>query len=288
MLPLVNIQQKSVAIQFSDYLTSIGINSSTAPALDDNHHADGWTVLCQEHQQHRAKVEFEQFMSNPNHPRYQASAWQSGHSVSFSGSSGLTKQIKSNFLAQAGAFTISVFMLCWLVFAATFLIFGNSLYQLILINQYGDISQTLNQPWRLITPAIFHYSLLHIAFNTMWWWQLGGQIEKRLGLSKIMTLFIASALLSNVAQFYISGPNFAGLSGVVYATVGFVWWYGHLNPDKGIGLSNTITGFLLFWLVLGFTPFMPINVANTAHLVGLLSGIAYAMILSNMTPNKNK
>lgn len=283
---LVNIQQKSIAFIFADYLKSIGVNCAIKPALDDNQTIDGWSIFCEPQQIDKAKYEFEKFISQPNHPKYQQSAWQSGHSVQLNGSSGLTKQIKENFLAQAGPFTISIFALCWLVFAATFLLFGNNLYQLVIFNQAGDISQTLAQPWRLITPALFHYSLLHIAFNTMWWWQLGGQIEKHLGLKYILMLFIGSALLSNVAQFYMSGPNFGGLSGVVYATVGFVWWFGYLNPGKGVGLSNSIIGFMLFWLVLGYTDFMPINVANTAHLVGLISGVIYALLVTQMIKTK--
>ncbi|WNC68938.1 rhomboid family intramembrane serine protease GlpG [Thalassotalea nanhaiensis] len=283
---LVNVEQKSIALIFADYLKSININCEIKPALNDNQTLDGWAILCDSQEIDRAKYEFEQFIRQPNHPKYQQSAWQSGQSVKLNGSSGLTKQIKANFLAQAGPFTIGIFILCWLVFAATFLLFGNSLYQLVIFNQAGDISQTAAQPWRLITPALFHYSLLHIAFNTMWWWQLGGQIEKNLGLNKIILLFIGSAVLSNVAQFYMSGPNFGGLSGVVYATVGFVWWYGYLNPDKGIGLSNSIIGFMLFWLVLGYTEFMPINVANTAHLVGLISGVLYALFVTQMTKIK--
>lgn len=286
MQTLVNVEQKSIALIFTDYLKTLNIDCEIKAALNDHQVIDGWSILCATQDIDRAKYEFEQFINQPNHPKYQQSAWQSGQSVKLNGSSGLTKQIKENFLAQAGPFTIAIFAICWLVFAATFLLFGNSLYQLVIFNQAGDINQTVAQPWRLLTPALFHYSLLHIAFNTMWWWQLGGQIEKNLGLNKILILFIGSALLSNVAQFYISGPNFGGLSGVVYATVGFVWWYGYLNPGKGIGLSNSIIGFMLFWLVLGYTDFMPINVANTAHLVGLISGILYALLVSQLTTNK--
>jgi len=33
---------------------------------------------------------------------------------------------------------------------------------------------------------------------------------------------------------------------------------------------------MLFWLLLGYTSLMPINVANTAHLLGLVSGCLLA------------
>ena len=76
----------------------------------------------------------------------------------------------------------------------------------------------------------------------------------------------------------VDGPSFGGLSGVVYALVGYVWWLGWLMPEKGLSLSKPIIGFMLFWLLLGYTSLMPINVANTAHLLGLLSGCMLAYL----------
>jgi GlpG protein len=115
----------------------------------------------------------------------------------------------------------------------------------------------------------------------MWWWQLGGSIESTMGKFSLINLLIISALFSNVGQFYVSGANFGGLSGVVYALVGYVWFIGWLMPEKGLSLSKPIIGFMLFWLLLGYTSLMPINVANTAHLLGLLSGcmVAYIQVL---------
>ena len=112
----------------------------------------------------------------------------------------------------------------------------------------------------------------------MWWWQLGGSIEQVIGKFSLFTVLIVSALVSNVGQFMVDGPNFGGLSGVVYALVGYVWWMGWLMPEKGLSLSKPIIGFMLFWLLLGYTSLMPINVANTAHLLGLVSGCALAFL----------
>ena len=135
----------------------------------------------------------------------------------------------------------------------------------------------LSEPWRLLGPAFFHFSWLHIVFNTMWWWQLGGSIEETLGKGTLINLLLISAIVSNLGQFFVSGSNFGGLSGVVYALVGFVWWYGYLAPEKGLSLSKPLIGFLLFWLLLGFVDVLPVNVANTAHLLGLISGCLLAV-----------
>lgn len=52
------------------------------------------------------------------------------------------------------------------------------------------------QIWRWVSHAFLHFSLLHILFNLMWWWYLGGQMEKRLGTSKLLVLTIVSAVFS--------------------------------------------------------------------------------------------
>ena len=112
----------------------------------------------------------------------------------------------------------------------------------------------------------------------MWWWQLGGAVEKALGKGVLLHLLLLSAMSSNVGQYLVSGANFGGLSGVVYGLVGFVWWMGWLAPEKGLFLSKPLVGFLLFWLLLGYADVLPINMANTAHLLGLISGCLLALL----------
>ncbi|WP_371187962.1 rhomboid family intramembrane serine protease GlpG [Thalassotalea maritima] len=280
MQPFVHIANKSVAQVFQSYLAQIGIDSRLRPAIDDHGQRDGYTLFCAEQHVEQAREEFRQFVSNPSAARYQQSAWNSGASFDLH-STGFLKTLKHSFISQAGPLSISVFILCWVVFMATFVFIGAPVFEFLKFNQYGDVSQTLSEPWRLITPALFHFSLLHIAFNTMWWWYLGGQIERKFGSLCLLSLFAFSALASNTGQFLVSGEYFGGLSGVVYAVFGFVWIYGYLNPDRGIELSRPIIGFMLFWLVLGFTGLLPLNVANTAHLLGLISGIGFAYYYKN-------
>ncbi|WP_394175662.1 rhomboid family intramembrane serine protease GlpG [Thalassotalea litorea] len=280
LVPLVKVKQSGMAKIFVRYLQNLGIDADSRPAASDEENQAQFphVIYCEPDKLEQAKAEFSDFVRNPHQSKFQDSAWQSGSSLDIRSGQKLSKEIVSNLKAKAGWFTLSVFAICWLVYLYSLVAF-NASFDALKFNQLGDIAQTMDQPWRWLTPAIFHFSFLHIAFNTLWWWQLGGQIEQNLGVGRIAILFIGSALLSNTAQFYVSGPNFGGLSGVVYATVGFVWWFGYLNPGHKIHLEKPIVGFLLFWLVLGYTDFMPINVANTAHLVGLLSGIAYAFMV---------
>ncbi len=120
----------------------------------------------------------------------------------------------------------------------------------------ADASQQW-QLWRWVTHAILHFSALHIAFNVLWWWQLGGDIEQKLGSKKLLQIFLVSAALSGAGQYWVEGANFGGLSGVVYALVGYLWMLGSKSPQVGLGIARPIVGFMLVWLVLGFVqPFM--------------------------------
>jgi len=279
--PLVQLEQHNIALLFTNYLLTLGIEAKvvTEPVnkeVDDI--KQGHTVYCQYDKLDQAKAEFERFIQKPYDQKYQQAAWQYGETVSVrSNELTLLTSFKENFLAHAGIVTLIVFALCWVVFLASNLGWARPLFNLLQFYPLISLDAFISEPWRIIGPAFFHFSWLHVVFNTMWWWQLGGSIEKTLGKGAIINLLLISAIFSNLGQFFVSGANFGGLSGVVYALVGFVWWYGYLAPDKGLSLSKPIIGFLLFWLVLGFVDLLPVNVANTAHLLGLISGCLMAV-----------
>lgn len=283
--PLVQLEQHNIALLFANYLLSLDIEAKviSEPSVELNKEVkQGHTVYCQQEKLEQAKIEFEHFIKKPFDQKYQQAAWQHGETVKINNSDlTLFASFKESFLAHAGVVTLIVFALCWLVFLASNLGWARSLFSLVQFYPTLSIDVFISEPWRIIGPAFFHFSWLHIVFNTMWWWQLGGSIEKALGKGVLVNLFLISAIFSNLGQFFVSGANFGGLSGVVYALVGFVWWYGYLAPEKGLSLSKPIIGFLLFWLVLGFADLLPVNVANTAHLIGLISGCLLAVYSVN-------
>jgi GlpG protein len=279
--PLVQLEQHNIALLFANYLLTLGIDAkviseTVSSEVTDNKQTH--TVYCQHDKMAQAQSEFESFIKNPSDKKYQQAAWSHGATVTLkSDELTLLANFKQNFIAHAGIVTLIVFAFCWLVFLGSSLGWKRDLFALLQFYHQFSLDTFIDEPWRIIGPAFFHFSLLHIVFNTMWWWQLGGSIEKILGKGILINLFLVSAIFSNVGQFFVSGANFGGLSGVVYALVGFVWWYGYLAPDKGLSLSKPIVTFLLFWLVLGFLDFLPIDIANTAHLLGLISGCLLAV-----------
>ncbi|MCP4881894.1 MAG: rhomboid family intramembrane serine protease [Gammaproteobacteria bacterium] len=139
------------------------------------------------------------------------------------------------------------------------------------------------EPWRLLTPAWLHFGWLHLVFNCLWWWDLGRRIEQRQSSKRLWWLFVIIALISNLAQAWQGAHLFGGLSGVIYGLLGYIWLWDRLrNPV--FFLPQGILIFMLVWLLLGLSNVFSVmgmgNMANMAHLGGLLAGLALAFILS--------
>lgn len=140
-----------------------------------------------------------------------------------------------------------------------------------------------NEWWRLITPMFIHFSLTHLAFNCLWVYVIGSKIELIDGYFTFINLVIVSSIMSNLAQHFFGGSAlFGGLSGVIYGLLGYCMIIEFESKKNIYDLPPAIYMFMLVWLVLGFLGILNLfgfgNVANHAHLGGLVSGIIFAMI----------
>ena len=148
------------------------------------------------------------------------------------------------------------------------------------------------QVWRFITPAFLHFGILHFVFNSLWMWDLGRRLELYIGKRTYFLFFIVTAIVSNMAQyFWESNSNFGGMSGVVYALVGFIIVSHKLSPHTLTAVPASVLGFMLFWLVLCMTGAVDYlvggGVANAAHVGGLLAGCAFALLIKKRQNNIN-
>lgn len=266
MIQLLVLGDARMAQALVDYLATLGIPCElTQSELG----VSVW--LADERRLAQAQQEVKRFLSEPNHPRYMEASWQSGHAdARIDYSKGMTDPV-TDFLHQAGPLTLVVIIACLAIYALDAIglpIFDELAFHPTLA-QFTDW-----QAWRYVTPAFIHFSVVHLVFNLLWWWYLGGQIEQRLGSGKLFILLIVGAALPNIAEFFASGPRFGGLSGVVYALLGYSWLRTRLQPDCGLAMPPALMGFMLVWLVLGFLDMLGTPTANMAHLVGLLVGLA--------------
>lgn len=185
--------------------------------------------------------------------------------------------------SQAGWFTRAYAAVVVLVFIGMYTSFIEPILSALLFNPNDFEALPWSEPWRFITPAMLHFSVLHIVFNVFWWWYLGGRFERYYGTGWLVLAFCVCAIASNTAQFLESGPYFGGLSGVVYGLFGIATIVGWKNPRHPLFLPNGLIIFMLVWLVLGYTDLLWVNIANTAHTVGLLSGLLVGGTIRGLT-----
>ncbi|MFJ4256923.1 MULTISPECIES: rhomboid family intramembrane serine protease [Pseudomonas] len=144
---------------------------------------------------------------------------------------------------------------------------------------FSPLAQTLDagQWWRLVSPMLLHFGVLHLAMNSLWYWELGKRIELRQGPWMLLGLTLLFSLVSNLAQHYTSGPSlFGGLSGVLYGLLGHVWLFQWLAPNRYFNLPKGVLVMMLIWLVVCLTGVVGTlglgQIANAAHVGGLLIG----------------
>ena len=269
MVRLMVLNNARVAQAFIDYMASRHISIQMYPE------GEGRVALWLIDAQHQVETEAElnRFLSEPNHKRYQAASWDVAETRK-SQFHYHTPSFLSMIKAKAGPVTLSIMLLCVVIFALQQLGFNQQIFQML---HFPALDGQQWQLWRWLSHAVLHFSVMHIAFNILWWWQLGGDIEKKLGGLKLLQIFAISSALSGAGQYWVEGANFGGLSGVVYALVGYLWVVSTKAPQLGLTIPRQIVGFMLIWLVLGYMqPFMAI--ANTAHLAGLIAGVGIGWI----------
>lgn len=264
---LTTFNNPRAAQAFIDYMAAHHIEIQIMPD------ASGQFTLWVIQDQHieTAQAELALFLENPYAEKYQAASWEVADQKRpqfHYASPNLLSLIK----AKAGVFTLFIMALCIIIFTLQTFGAGDAVFNAL---HFPALAGQQWQIWRWVSHALLHFSVMHIAFNLLWWWQFGGDLEQRLGSVRLIKLFVVSAIISGAGQYWVEGANFGGLSGVVYALAGYLWILGQRAPQLGLSIPRSLMGFMLIWLVLGYVqPFMAI--ANTAHLAGLISGVVLA------------
>ncbi len=150
---------------------------------------------------------------------------------------------------------------------------------------FSDLSDTLasGQWWRLLTPMFIHFGILHLAMNTLWFWELGRRIEARQGPWMLLVLTLLFSLAANFAQYLHAGPSlFGGLSGVLYGLLGHCWIFQRLAPNNAYRLPPGVLVMMLAWLLICMTGIFELlqfgAIANAAHVGGLLAGCLTGLV----------
>lgn len=188
---------------------------------------------------------------------------------------------------QAGPVTFVVALSILIVAGLQFFWSMNDMLAALMITPPGSNQLAFDQPWRLLSPALLHLSATHLFFNLFWWWYLAGRVELSLGGPTLLIIFLLTGVSANLLQWYTSGPLFGGLSGVVYGLFGFCAVYGW-RRHSALHLPPALLGFMIAWLVLGYTDILWVDMANDAHLMGLISGLVLGAAYRVARPTEHR
>lgn len=122
------------------------------------------------------------------------------------------------------------------------------------------------QPWRLISTALVHGGLLHLALNMLVLWMLGPALEERFGKLPFLAMYAVTAFAGSVAVPLLGSHNWVvGASGAVFGLfgvyIGVQRMIGRIDPQLLIIVGiNLVFGFVVS------------GVAWQAHVGGLIAG----------------
>jgi rhomboid protease GluP len=164
-----------------------------------------------------------------------------------------------------------------------------------------------HQWWRFVTPMFVHVGLLHLLVNMYSLWIIGPYVEKLYGSAKFVVFWIMTGTAGVVAS-YLTVVNSdrslgplarflfktqdsasAGASGALFGLVGVLFVFGikfrHELPE---GFKRAFgTGMLPVILINLFIGYMAHDfIDNAAHLGGLISGAALAIVVGYRRPGE--
>jgi GlpG protein len=131
--------------------------------------------------------------------------------------------------------------------------------------------------WRIFSPMLLHFSIMHFVFNMYWLVEFGSQIETRRGTLILALLVLTTSAACNLGQYAWSGPNFGGMSGVNYGLFGYLLIKSKYEPWTGFVLHPTTVFLMIGFFFLCMTPYIA-NVANAGHAGGLAAGALFAAV----------
>jgi len=129
------------------------------------------------------------------------------------------------------------------------------------------------QLWRLLTDALPHVNVLHLAFNLYWIWRWGQVIEGWLGPVRYAGLVLLLAGGSSAVAFLGSEPGI-GLSGVGFGLFGLLF---ALRREKDFAAQEMQPGVIPLWVAWFFlcilATYMDVMaIGNIAHGAGAVLG----------------
>jgi rhomboid protease GluP len=135
--------------------------------------------------------------------------------------------------------------------------------------------------WLLFTSMFLHAGFVHLALNMLSLYFLGSFVEVAFGRGRFLALYLTSGLAGGLAYLYFGdfGGSVVGASGAIFGLLGGVLGY---SLRRGtFSWQNPLIRQLLILTALNlYVGFSVSNISNTAHIGGLLGGLAFGWLVA--------
>jgi rhomboid protease GluP len=179
----------------------------------------------------------------------------------------------------------------------------------VLFGYGAKLNRAINEQhqwWRFVTPMFVHVSLPHILVNMYSLWMVGPYVEKLYGSGKFVVFWVVSGIAGVVASYLtVVTPGSplgrfgfifksqdvvsAGASGALFGMLGVLFVFGiKFRRELPEGFKRAFgTGLLpVIMINLSIGYFLRKYIDNAAHLGGLVSGAALALVVSYRRPGE--
>jgi membrane associated rhomboid family serine protease len=140
---------------------------------------------------------------------------------------------------------------------------------------YGPLIQHQHDFWRLLTSGFLHYSVLHILFNMLFLYIMGGILEPAIGHVNFAAVYFASLLAGSFGALLFQPDAYTvGASGACFGVLGalIVVAYDRHIPIWQSGLGITLVLNIIFSLSVA-------GISIGGHLGGLVGGLICGWII---------
>jgi rhomboid protease GluP len=134
------------------------------------------------------------------------------------------------------------------------------------------------QLWRLITPTFLHSGFSHMLFNTLSLVLFGPALERMIGSSRFMIVYLVAGLAANIGTLLLEPLTFThvGSSGAIFGLFGY---YIAIILFRKRWMSRENAQIIIILCVISLImTFLQPNINITAHIFGLLGGFLMGAI----------
>ena len=152
---------------------------------------------------------------------------------------------------------------------------------------YGVLTKA-GEYYRLITCAFLHIGIIHLICNMYSLYVLGPTIEHFFGKGKFILIYLYSAIIGSLFALTFQGNQVvtAGASGAIFGLLGALLYFGFsYRGYVGNRIINQVIPVILINLLIGFTS---TGISNSAHIGGLIGGLAISFMLGAEMKDENK